>query len=80
MAKTHFKIPAYGGPTSRRIRKLVQANPKKGNSRLRFAQYRTGMTVQDYIQACDALGIPNYAVFDIMWDTDPKRRFIELYD
>jgi hypothetical protein len=38
------------------------------------------MTVQQYINACDNLGIPNYALFDIKWDTDPKRKFIELYD
>ena len=44
------------------------------------AQYRTGMTVQEYIHACDASGVPNHALFDITWDSDPKRRFIELYD
>jgi hypothetical protein len=80
MAKTLYRIPAYDGPTSLRIRKLVRGNPKKGNSRIRFAQYFTGMTVQEYIHACDALDIPNHALFDITWDTDPKRRFIELYD
>jgi len=80
MAKTLFGTSAYDGPISRRIKKLVQENPKKGNSRIRFAQYRTGMTVQEYIHACEALDIPNHALFDITWDTDPKRRFIELYD
>jgi hypothetical protein len=38
------------------------------------------MTVQEYIRACGALDVPNHAIFDITWDTDPKRRFIELYD
>jgi hypothetical protein len=38
------------------------------------------MTVREYIHACEALDVPNHALFDITWDTDPKRRFIELYD
>jgi hypothetical protein len=80
MAKKLYSIPAYDGSTGRRIRKLVAENPKKGRSALRFAQYHTGMTIQEYVQACEALGIPNHALFDITWDTDPKRRFIELYD
>ena len=80
MTKKFRGIPAYEGTTNRRIRKLVQENPKRGNSRIRFAQYRTGMTVQEYIHACDASGVPNHALFDITWDSDPKRRFIELYD
>jgi hypothetical protein len=58
----------------------VVANPKRGKSALRFALYRTGMTVQEYIEACERLNSPNHALFDITWDTDPKRRFIELYD
>jgi hypothetical protein len=79
MAK-HWGIPAYTGPDARRIRKLVEGNPKRGDSAIRFAQYRTGMTVRDYISACERLGIPNYAIFDIAWDSDPKRRLIERYD
>jgi hypothetical protein len=82
MAKTFRGIPAYEGPQSRRIRVLVPQNPKRiaSKSAIRFSQYRTGMTVQEYIQACDRLGIPNHALFDITWDTDANRRFIELYD
>lgn len=38
------------------------------------------MTVEDYISACDRLDVPNYAVFDITWDSDPRRNLIELYD
>jgi hypothetical protein len=38
------------------------------------------MTVGEFILACEGLGVPNYAVFDITWDSDPRRRFIELYD
>ncbi len=82
MVKMLFKPPAYDGPTSRRIRKIRQPNPKRKNSyaRVRFSQYKTGMTVQEYIDACAQLDVPNYAIFDITWDTDPRRKFIELYD
>jgi hypothetical protein len=80
MAKTHYGIPAYDGPFTRRIRKLAARNPKPGASRLRFDQYRDGMTVADYISACDSVEVPNYAVFDLTWDSDPRRKLIELYD
>lgn len=80
MPKSHFRIPAYDGPLHRRIRLLVKANPKRGKAALRFAKYRDGMTVEEYIRACEDVGTPNYAIFDITWDTDPKRKFIELYD
>jgi hypothetical protein len=80
MAKRHWGIPAYDGPLTRRIRKLVSGNPKRGAARLRFDEYFDGMTVADYISACDSLDVPNYAVFDITWDSDQRRRLIELYD
>jgi len=76
----HWNIPAYEGPSTRRIRKLVEGNPKRGASAIRFAQYRTGMTVAEYLADCDGLSVPNNALFDLTWDTDPKRRLIELYD
>lgn len=37
------------------------------------------MTVQQYCDACSKLFVPNYALFDITWDTDTGRRLIELY-
>jgi len=80
MPKNLFGIPAYDGPSHRRIRLLVKANPKKGKAALRFAKYRDGMTVEEYFRACEPLGPPKHAVFDITWDADPKRKFIELYD
>jgi hypothetical protein len=80
MGTKHWGIPAYDGPESRRIRKLVEGDPKRGAAAVRFAQYRTGMTVQEYVAACDNLTVPNYAIYDITWDTDAKRRLIELYD
>ncbi|MGO8933955.1 MAG: hypothetical protein ACLPLZ_00350 [Terracidiphilus sp.] len=79
MAKKLWGIPAYEGPSLLRIRKLVQGNPKRGHSAKRFSLYRTGMTVAEYVDECNSLNVPNYALFDITWDTDPKRRFIELY-
>ena len=80
MGKKLWGIPAYDGPSKLRIRKLVQGNPKRGASAKRFSLYRTGMSVGDYVQACNSLNVPNYALFDITWDSDPKRRFIELYE
>jgi hypothetical protein len=74
MPKSHFRIPAYDGPLRRRIRLLVKANPKRGKAALRFAKYRDGMTVEEYIRACEDVGTPNYAIFDITWDTDPKKK------
>jgi hypothetical protein len=45
---------------------------------MRFDQYRTGMTIQEYIEACESLNLPNYALSDINWDLE--RRFISLYE
>jgi hypothetical protein len=80
MFKAHWGIPAYDGPLTRRIRKFVPGNPKRGAARLRFDQYKDNMTVADYISACGSLKVPNYALFDITWDSDPRHRLIELFD
>lgn len=80
MPRSLYGLPAYDGSLRRRIRLLVKANPKRGKAALRFAKYRDGMTIEEYIHACDDLGPPKHAIFDITWDTDPKRKFIELYD
>jgi hypothetical protein len=42
MTKKLFGIPAYDGPTDRRIRRMVDHNPKRGDAAIRFTQYRTG--------------------------------------
>jgi hypothetical protein len=80
MKKAHWKCPPYEGPLTRRIRKLISHNPKRAgfNSEMRFDQYRTGMTIQEYIEACESLNLPNYALSDINWDLE--RRFISLYE
>jgi hypothetical protein len=36
------------------------------------------MTIQEYIEACEGLNVPNYALSDINWDLE--RRFISLYE
>lgn len=78
--KKHFGIPAFEGSKVLRIRKIVDGNPKRGAAAIRFARYRTGMTVEEFCLACEKLDVPNLALFDITWDRDPKRRYIELYD
>lgn len=80
MPRKHYGTAAYEGSLTRRIRKVVEGNPKRGDSAMRFAQYRTGMTVAEYVLACEGLCVPNYALFDITNDSDPKRRLIEMYD
>jgi hypothetical protein len=78
--KAHWNVPAYEGSLSRRIRILVSENPKEAgsDSSVRFDQYRAGMTIQEYIDACDKLNVPNYALSDITWDAE--RHFIALDD
>ncbi|MXQ08034.1 hypothetical protein GQ651_09280 [Alphaproteobacteria bacterium GH1-50] len=59
--------------------KVLVPNPKRGKSIGRFDQYRDGMTVDQYIDACGRLGYPpSKARADIKWDLE--RNFIELYE
>jgi hypothetical protein len=55
------------------IFKLVSGNPKLGQARARFALYRNGMTVEDYV---DADGDEYVALLDVLWDHN--HRFIVL--
>jgi hypothetical protein len=73
-------VPAYEGSPNRRIRKLVSENPKLegSDSSVRFDQYRTRTTIQEYINACDKFKIPNCVLSDITWDAEHD--FIDLYD
>lgn len=51
-------------------------NPKKGDSRKRFEVYGpkgSKMTVADYIKKVGRIGIG-----DLRWDTDTRRKFIEV--
>jgi hypothetical protein len=53
-----------------RIRVLVDQNPKRGTARLRFALYRTGMSVGEYLDAA-AEAYPRLAyraMGDLSWD------------
>jgi hypothetical protein len=78
--KAHWKVPPYEGSLDRRIRLLVSPNPKQAgsDSEMRFNQYRSGMTIKAYIEACDRLNVPNYSLSDINWDLE--HGFISLYD
>jgi prevent-host-death family protein len=59
------------------IFRLVSHNPKRRGSAERFALYRDGMTVQDYIDAVARRGDPErVALDDISWDLN--RDFIAL--
>jgi hypothetical protein len=59
------------------IRVLVDANPKRGASRARFARYRTGMKVEDYVAKFVKAGDPSsLARGDLRWDV--ARKFIAI--
>jgi hypothetical protein len=48
---------------------LVTENPKRGESRTRFARYKTGMKVADYVASCVKAGNPSsIARADLRWD------------
>lgn len=79
------KAPKAEGSTSRSkinpasIIATVVENPKKAGSRshARFALYRAGATVQDFIDACVAAGFPaKEANADISWDR--RKGFITI--
>jgi hypothetical protein len=72
--KTPAKTPAKDAQV---IRVLVDANPKRGESRTRFARYRTGMSVADYVARNVKAGNPaSLARADIRWDLE--RKFIAI--
>jgi len=63
----------------RRIKLLQPLNPKRGKSATRYAQYRNGMTIAEYISACVSRGLVESGTHcraDILWDT--SHGFIEV--
>lgn len=55
----------------------VKLNPKRGKAATRFALYKDGMTVKDYIAACVAKGDkPGVATADLKFDSE--RNFIVI--
>ncbi len=61
------------------IVKLVSENPRRGVARERFALYRNGMTVEDYIAAVIRQGEEErVALEDVCWDLNHE--FIVLRD
>jgi hypothetical protein len=63
----------------RRITVLADANPKRAGSasHARFALYKSGMVVEDYVAACAKIGVKRaVAIRDIGWDLGMK--FIQV--
>lgn len=64
-------------PPAKVIHLLVKENPKRGDSASRFAYYRDGITVDDYVERCVKAGKPSsLARADLRWDT--ARKFIAI--
>ena len=64
-------------PKAKVISLLVKDNPKRGNSRERFAIYRTGMSPDQYVAKCVAAGnAASLARADLRWDL--SRKFIAI--
>jgi hypothetical protein len=73
MAENTKKTPAKTFQDAQVIRVLVDANPKRGESRTRFARYKTGMKVGDYVERNVKAGNPaSLARADLRWDTERK--------
>jgi hypothetical protein len=64
-------------PNGKIIHLLVKANPKRGDSAARFAYYRNGMPVEDYVaRVVKAGAASSVARADLRWDT--ARKFIAI--
>jgi hypothetical protein len=73
--KVAAKTPATKTPAkdAQIIKVLVTENPKRGESRTRFARYKTGMKVEDYVARTVKAGKPSsLARADLRWDTERK--------
>jgi len=65
--------------SNRVIRMLIDHNPKRLKSAVRFAQYRDGMTVYEYRMACRAAqGGDAYMVAENDIDFDVKKGYIRI--
>lgn len=80
MGRRFFGIPEYEGSVTKRITRIVVPNPKRNGSksRIRFSLYQNGMTISDYVRACETVGESDLALFDITYDLE--HGFIELSD
>jgi hypothetical protein len=77
VAKKKTPAPTKSAPTAKVIRLLVKENPKRGESASRFAYYRNGMPIEDYVARCVKAGKPSsLARADLRWDT--ARKFIAI--
>ena len=68
------KTPAAAiSDDNRKIKVLVSENPKRGKSRDRFALYRNGISVADYVARSVKAGNPaTLAKADLRWDVAKK--------
>jgi hypothetical protein len=60
---------------------VLKPNAKSGKSAERFNQYRTGMTVKDYVDVMskEPFNRSEGEIWaDIRWDTDPDRKLINI--
>jgi hypothetical protein len=69
-------VPHWTGDRPFVVEVQVPENPKRLGSKCqeRFDRYRTGMTVEEHIEACKTAPRPNDALSDITWDLE--RRYI----
>lgn len=70
----------YQGSPDSIIHLIAESNPKLPGSKCvrRFALYRDGMSVGDYVAACKRAPNPQDALKDITWDW--ARGFIEVIE
>jgi hypothetical protein len=68
----------WKGDPATTIRVLTRQNPKLEGSKAayRYDLYKSGMTVAQYVKACEGVPRGQDALLDIAWDLD--KRFIEL--
>lgn len=79
MAKINDKVTKrWKGDPSTTIRVRIRQNPKREGSKAaeRFDLYRDGMTVAQYVKACESAPRGQDALLDIAWDQE--HGFIEL--
>jgi hypothetical protein len=77
VTKKKTPAPTKSAPAAKVIHLLLKENPKRGDSATRFAYYRNGITVDDYVARCVKAGAPSsLARADLRWDVE--RKFIAI--
>ena len=73
--------PRLPKPPEDHVITVMKPNAKREASGLRFNEYRTGMTVKQYVDKMTAPPwnrTPGQVYADIRWDTDEGRKFIHI--